>query len=406
MSGGRRSVPFRRKVHNVLEGVAEGGPLARFVHVVLVLLVCISVGAVVLESVPSLEKRFGALFMGIEVTAALVFTVEYVTRLWAAVEHQPLRRLPPWRARLVYALYPASVIDILAVLPVLLAFLLPSELQVLLLLRLLRFFKLARYSPGMRSLGEAVYEERRALLACLVIILGLMIVAAAAMHMVEGPVQPDRFGSIPESMWWAIVTLTTVGYGDAVPVTVGGKLVAAATAVAGLVMLALPIGIIATTFAEVIRRRDFVVTWSMVAKVPLFSELDAAEIGDILKVMHSRMVEAGETVVRRGEKATAMYFVAAGQLEVIAPGKRALLHEGEFFGESALIPNAERQATVRSLTKSRLLVLDVSDLHGLLERDAEIRARIDMAMLERGMLASGKPDAPGETGGMERRPAT
>lgn len=391
MHSARRSVPFRRRVHDILEGGTDTGLLTRVVHVVLILLICLSVSAVVLESVPSLEQRYSRLFSIIEITTALVFTLEYGARLWAAVEHQPLRRLAPWRARLVYAAYPSSLIDLLAILPVLLAFILPDDLRVLLLLRLIRFFKLARYSPGMRSLGEAVYEERRALLACLVILLGVMIVAAAAMHMVEGAAQPDRFGSIPESMWWAIVTLTTVGYGDAVPVTPLGKFVAGITALAGLVMLALPVGIVATTFAEVIRRRDFVVTWSMVARVPLFSELDAAEIGDILKVTHSRMVEAGELVVRKGEKATAMYFVAAGQLEVIGSGRRAYIREGEFFGESALMPDGERQATVRALTAARLLVLEVADLHALLERDAKIKARIDLAMIERGLLKPADP---------------
>jgi voltage-gated potassium channel len=378
----------RRQLYDLLEGPAHGGA-AWLLHVALIALVAISVTTVILESVASLQVRFGRLFDAIEIVAATVFTIEYAARLWVAVDHQPYRRLPPLRARLAYAASPAAIIDLLAILPFFLVFILPDDFRILMILRLLRFFKLTRYSPGMRSLAEAVYEERRALFACLVILMGLMIVAAAAMHMAEGGVQPERFGSIPESMWWAIITLTTVGYGDAVPVTPLGKVVAGVTALAGLVMLALPVGIIATTFAEVIRRRDFVVTWSMVAKMPLFSGLDAAEIGEVLRVMHSRMVEQGELVVRRGEKADSMYFVAGGQFEVIAPGRRAYLGEGEFFGESALLPDGERQASVRALTNARLLVLEIADLHALFEQDPNIRARVEDAMAARSLVSEG-----------------
>lgn len=387
-----RSDPFRRRVHDVLEG-GSSDALSRAVHGALVLLICASVATVVLESVPALASRFGVVFAIVEIVTGALLVAEYLVRLWASVEHQPLRRLTPWRARLAYALFPSSIIDLLAILPVLLAFLIPDAARVLLLLRLLRFFKLARYSPGMRSLGEAIYEERRALLACLVILLGVTVMSAAAMHLAEAEAQPDRFGTIPDSMWWAVVTLTTVGYGDSVPVTVAGKLVAGVTALTGLVMLALPVGIVATTFAEVIRRRDFVVTWSMVARVPMFSGLDAAEIGDVLRVMHSRMVEAGELVVRRGETSGAMFFVAAGQLESIMPGRRAYIREGDFFGELALVPECPTQASVRALTTARLLVLEVSDLHGLFERDPRIKARIDEALLDRGLKPPADPEA-------------
>ncbi len=143
----------------------------------------------------------------------------------------PLRGLSPWQARLRHALMPAMVIDLIAILPFFLSVFFGSGFEVLLMLRLLRFYKLARYSPGLRSLMEAVHVERRALMACLVILGGLMIVTAAVMHAVEGKAQPGKFGTIPEAMYWAIITLTTVGYGDATPMTVGGKLVAGVTAV-------------------------------------------------------------------------------------------------------------------------------------------------------------------------------
>src|SRR5438128_12167184 len=181
---------------------------------------------------------------------------------------------------------------------------------------MVRFLKLARYSPAMRSLLDALYNERRALFGCFVILLGATLVAASIMHVIEGHVQPDKFGTIPDAMWWAIVTLGTIGYGDVVPVTALGRVVAGVTIFGGLIMIALPVGIIATAFAEEIHRRDFMVTWGMVARVPLFAELNAGEIADVMRLMRAQTVEPGDVIVRRGEIAHSMYFVAAGEVEI------------------------------------------------------------------------------------------
>ena len=354
-------------------------------HHGLVALVLLSVAAAILESIPSLYAAYATLFHAIELVAAIIFTLEYVLRVWAIVDHPPLKGLSHWRARLSYAGSPAVLVDLVAILPLFLAFAGPSDLQVLLLLRLLRFFKLARYSPGMRSLIEAVHTERRALLACLVILGGLMIVAAAMMHVVEGKAQPDKFGTIPEAMYWAIITLTTVGYGDAAPITAGGKLVAGMTAVTGLVMLSLPVGIIATAFAEVIHRRDFVVTWNMVARVPLFAQLDAVEIAAIMRFLRSQIAEQGETLVHKDDPAQSMYFISSGSVEVELADRRVRLDEGQFFGEIAILRKGRRTATVRALEITKLLVLDREDFTALMQQNPLIAERIhDVA---RGRLA-------------------
>jgi len=350
------------------------------VHRGLVALILLSVVAVILESVPSLAARYSLLFFGIECVAVVIFTLEYAARLWAAVEHPMVRGEPAWRARLLYAVQPAAMVDFLAILPLYVGLAGPGDFQVLLIFRLIRFFKLARYSPGMRSLMEAVQAERRALLACLVILGGLMIVTAALMHVVEGPTQPDKFGSIPQAMYWSIITLTTVGYGDVYPATVGGKVVAGVTAVLGLVMLSLPVGIIATSFAEVIHRRDFVVTWNMVARVPLFATLNAGEIATIMRFLRSRLVEGGEVVVRRDEPSNAMFFIASGAVEIEMPGRRLRMETGQFFGEAALFHEAHRTGTVRALEATHLLGLDREDFIILMEQNAEIARSINEAI--------------------------
>ena len=235
--------------------------------------------------------------------------------------------------------------------------------------RIVRFFKIARYSPAMRSLLDVLYRERRALFGCLVITMGSALVAAALMHLAEGKVQPDKLGTIPDALWWAIVTIGTIGYGDVVPVTAIGKLIATGTIFVGLIMMALPIGIIATAFAEQIHRRDFIVTWGMIARVPLFAELEAADISDIMGLLRAQVAEADEVIVRAGDPAHSMYFIAAGEVEVALKKERLRLGVGQFFGEVAVLRRARRSATATALTRTNLLVLSAQDLHALMQRD-------------------------------------
>ncbi|MCC2102164.1 MAG: cyclic nucleotide-binding domain-containing protein, partial [Hyphomicrobiales bacterium] len=192
-------------------------------------------------------------------------------------------------------------------------------------------------------------------------------------------------------MWWAVVTITTVGYGDVVPVTVIGKMIAGVTAFMGFLLLALPVGIVATAFAEEIHRREFVVTWSMIAHVPLFATLDASEIAEIMHYLRAQTVPAGTIVVRRGEEAHCMYFVAAGEVEVELPHNAVRLGEGQFFGEIAVMRKTRRTATVRTTLPSKLLVLDAGDLGTLMARNPEIGRRIEEAIAAYGEIPALAP---------------
>lgn len=389
----RRRAKFarlRRRVHDVLDsGVSDW--IARSVHATLIILVVASVAAVVLETVPSLQARYAVWFLAIEIVSLTAFTIEYVLRLWTAPDSAPYSRKAPWAARWSYARTTPAIIDLATVLPFYFAFFLPGDFRVLLLLRLVRFFKLARYSPGMRSLVAALESERKALGATVVIIFGVILVMASAMHIAEHEAQPDKFGSIPAAMWWASVTVTTVGYGDVVPVTVAGRIIASLTAFMGFLMLALPVGIVATVFAEEIHRREFVVTWSMVARVPLFASLDASEIAEIMQYLRAQTVPASTIIVRRGDVARSMYFVAAGEVEVQLPDSVARLGEGHFFGEIAVLKKTRRTATVRATTPTKLLVLDAGDLQTLMANNPEIGRRIDETIAKRGDFSRFEP---------------
>jgi voltage-gated potassium channel len=189
-----------------------------------------------------------------------------------------------------------------------------------------------------------------------------------------------------------VVTLGTIGYGDVVPVTALGKLIATCTIFAGLIMIALPVGIIANAFSDQIHRRDFIVTWGMIARVPLFAELDATEIADIMQLLRAQLIEAGEVIVREGEAAHSMYFIAAGEVEVALKKRKMRLGVGQFFGEVAVLRRGRRSATATAVTRTSLLVLSAHDLHALMSRDSRIAGRIEDVVDKRTRGLTAKTD--------------
>ena len=338
---------------------------SRFVRLIVVIIV-IDVLTAIVASVPEFDARLGTLFTTIEVAAVIAFALEYAARIWSVAGHS-LRAVTPARARLEYALSSLGIIDLLAFLPSAIALIIGDK-TALVLFGMLPFLKLVRYSPAMRSLLSALHAERRTLFGCVVILTAAVLLFASLLYAIEHNVQPDKFGTIPQAMWWAIVTLGTVGYGDVVPATPLGKIVSVFAIVVGFAMIALPVAIISTAFADEVRRRDFVVTWGLLARVPLFSHLSAAEIADIMRLLKARTIEAGEILVRRGDAATSMYFITAGEVEIELPNQRVRLADGTFFGEIALLHRTKRSGTVTATRKSRLLVLDAQDFHALIER--------------------------------------
>jgi voltage-gated potassium channel len=369
---------------------------SRFVRLIIAIII-IDVLAMILASVPEFDARFGGLFTVIKIGAVAVFALEYAARLWSVAGHSP-RKLSPSRDRLEYVFSSLGIIDLLAFLPASMALIAGSR-STLVLFGVLPFFKLVRYSPAMRSLLSALHAERRTLLGCLVILAGAVLLFASLLYAIEHDVQPDKFGTIPQAMWWAIVTLGTVGYGDVVPVTALGKLVSVFTIIGGLTMIALPVAIISTAFADEVRRRDFVVTWGMLARVPLFSHLSAAEIADIMRLLRAQTIESGEILVRRGDAASSMYFITAGEVEIELPSQRVRLSDGTFFGEIALLHRTKRSGTVTARRKTKLLALDAQDFHALIERVPDLAAHIhrtakarlaDTEQARKGDLAAGE----------------
>lgn len=367
---------WRRTVYTVIEAGGSGRAARIFDHCMVALIV-LNVIAVILESVPAIEAPFSREFRIFDFLSVTIFAIEYAARIWASIEIPAVRQRGALGGRLMFACRPSQIIDFLAFAPAFLSFILPAaDLRFIRVFRLLRFLKLARYSPAMVTLSRALYEERRALSGALILMLGTAVFSGTVMHAIEGHAQPDKFGTIPDAMWWALATLTTIGYGDAVPITPLGKMFGSIVMICGLGLFALPIGIVATAFVNEIHRRDFVVTWGMVARVPLFASLDAAAIAEVMKIMRTRAVPAGTVIAARGEEAEGMYFIADGEVKIALPRGDITLTAGEFFGELALLKRVKRLGTITAVTRTHLMIIDSFDFDTLLKRDQALNARI------------------------------
>jgi len=370
-------VPFKKLLYDVLEDTGQQRFAARTVRHFLIALIVANLFFAIIETVPEIRDTQGGLLTRLQMLSGFIFVLEYIARLYVADMHPPLRKYGPFWARVRYGVHPDAIIDFLAALPLLLIFFLPNTaVTVVVILRLLRFLKLARYSPALRSLLTAIGSERHALIGSTVIICGVILLSATLLYLVEHDDQPEALASIPRAIWWAVTTITTVGYGDVVPVTDLGRLIAGFVMLLGYGLIALPVGIIASAFAREIHSRDFVVTWSMVARVPLFEDLSAAEIAEVSKLLEAQRVRAGTVIAEKGEMADKMYFIAEGAAEIRVLDKVIYLDDGDFFGELALIQQRPRAATVRAVRDCELLVLSAQALQKLMDDNANLTHKI------------------------------
>lgn len=220
----------------------------------LAVLILVAVTEAVLETEPTIAQGHSLFFDNFEITIASIFSVEYVARVWTEVENP---RFAKYRfPRLRYAVTPIAIIDLCAILPAFFAFGGASSmvLRFFRVFRMIRLAKLGRTSRAWRMIREAFLERRYEFGLVLGLVAVTILISGSLMYWAEADAQPDKFGSIPRSMWWAVVTLTTIGYGDAYPITLMGKIITGFIAIVGVMLIALPTGLFAASFTEGIQR--------------------------------------------------------------------------------------------------------------------------------------------------------
>jgi voltage-gated potassium channel len=248
-------VSLRRRVNALLDHNLPPTRASRLVGGFIVILIIINVASVILESVEPIRLNYEPVLWWIEQIATAAFTAEYLLRIWSAVDRVNGRfRHPVW-GRVAYATRFFSVIDLIAILPGILGLFGAGDLRVLRLMRLMRLLKLSRHSTTFSLLWSVFREEASAIGAILFTLMLTLIISASLMYLIEGEAQPTVFSSIPAAMWWGIETLTTVGYGDIVPITPLGKIVGGLVSVTGIGTLALFSGVLTVSFMEQLRLR-------------------------------------------------------------------------------------------------------------------------------------------------------
>jgi voltage-gated potassium channel len=239
----------RHRLAILLEPKADQSFLGKSIDLLLALLILLNVAAVIMATVPEIGIRYDEQFKWFNIFSVLIFSLEYVLRLWTCIEldNRPISHI---RKRISYFFSPMAIVDFIVILPFYIGLFFSLDLRILRVLRLLRIFKLGRYSSAMQMLVQAFKQEYKVLFASFSILLIMMVLAASGMYMIEKELQPEAFGSIPAAMWWAMATLTTVGYGDVIPITAWGRFFCGSITLLGMGMVALPAGILASSFSE------------------------------------------------------------------------------------------------------------------------------------------------------------
>lgn len=242
-------------IHEILQSSTNSTFYSLAGDIIITCLISVNIGAFIASTSPHLSHEHKVFLENIEIVSSLVFTIEYALRLWVCTVER--RYSHPLWGRLRYSLTPLSIIDLISILPFYALLLFPnlSFVKLIRLLRLLRLLKISRYSEPVRTLGAVLSAKKEELTATAFAVFILLIFASSVMYFVEHEAHPKAFGSILDSMWWGVVTLTTVGYGDIYPITPLGKFLGAILAFLGIGIFALPAGIIASGFSEEVQRR-------------------------------------------------------------------------------------------------------------------------------------------------------
>jgi voltage-gated potassium channel len=338
------------------------------------LLATLGLAASLIGTMPGTAARYDGSLTFACLAVAAIFALQYARRLYRSPD------------RIRWIISGSAVIDLLAAAPVPLALILDAPGETARLFGIFWSLKLIGVNPAFALLGRVLQSERQPLLSVTMAFAVVLLFAATAAFLAEHAVQPEAFASIPAALWWAVTTITTTGYGDKIPLSLAGRLLAGAVMVSGIGLFALWAGILASGFSQELRRRDFLESWDLVVRLPLFRDLGAAALAEISRLLKVQRCPADSLVVRQGQPGDSMFFIAEGEVEVRAGNARIRLGPGQFFGEMALLTGGARNADVVALAPTRLLRLDVVEFRGLAARLPELLRIIETESARRAVL--------------------
>jgi voltage-gated potassium channel len=342
-------------------------------------LVFLGLGALFLTTMDDVSARIRELSLLLVGAVTLCAAGDWIVRAasWRRVGSASLNRWLSSRS---------SVVGLLSFVPIVLALPFGWNAEAAPLLAVFWVLRFARYSKGMDMLFAVLARERESVLGVLFLFFSILLMCAVAAYFLEHRVQPRGFGSIPLALWWTITTLTTTGYGDVVPITPAGRMLAGFMMITGIIVFGLLAGVLATGFSQELRRQEFLRNWGLIKQVPIFREIGSAAIADLAGLLRAREIPARTVLCRRGDPGNAMYFIVSGMVEVLIE-PRKILGPGEFFGEISLVTDQARTATVVTTRASQLLILDIADFRALAATrpglmhsiEAEARRRLEEA---------------------------
>jgi voltage-gated potassium channel len=330
------------------------------------MILVVGLAAMTAYTMPGLQHAASAWLSACLWCCLIYFAIDGVIRARAAI------LAGNWRAHVI-----SGFLDLIGVIAVPIALVCGVPPPTAWLLASLWVLKLAQDSPALAQIGRVFVTESKPLGSVLALFLMILFLCSAAMYVIERDVQPGPFGTLPAAMWWAVVTLTTTGYGDAVPLTHMGHLLGAFVMVCGIATFGLSTGILATGFAAETRRRNFIQTWDLVSKVPFFQSLDPSGITEITHMLRRLEVPERTAIIRRGKAGDCMYFIAGGEVQVDIKPAPVRLAAGAFFGELALLGDSVRTANVTTTMPSTLLILDLADFRTLTAHHPDLKRAID-----------------------------
>ena len=246
----KKTSKLKEKIHEIISSPENPSIASRAFDIFIIVLIVINVLILMVDTF-SVPRWLGVTIWIIELVSVIIFSIEYILRIYVADTDYP--ELPPIKARLRYMRSFMAIIDMLAILPFYIPFLIPIDLRALRmirLIRLLRIFKINRYTSALSTIGNVFKRKKHQLLSSIAVVMILMVIASVIMYNVENEAQPEAFDNALSALWWAVATLTTVGYGDVYPVTVVGKVLSAIIALLGIGLVAVPTGIISSGFVE------------------------------------------------------------------------------------------------------------------------------------------------------------